>query len=434
MSRSLRWLLVVCAVAIAGGAAWYFLKHRGPVPPKFTTVTLDKGSIVGKVTATGTVSALVTVQVGTQVSGRIQSLGADFNAKVTKGQILAKLDPELFAAALAQSRANERAAEANLEKSKAQLADSDRKLKRAKQLAEGKLIAQADLDAAQADYDVAVATVSASDASLMQARASRQQAEVNLTYTVIKSPIEGTVISRAVDVGQTVAASLQAPVIFTIAENLGRMQVDTNVAEADVGKLKEGLKATFLVDAFSGRPFTGTIRQIRFAPQVVQNVVTYDAVIDVENPELLLRPGMTANVTFTFARADDALRLPNAALRFRLDPADRPARPDGGLWGGRDGGFGGREGSLRAERGGGGDDTRGPRADSDMKAIWVLRDGQPARVMIKTGLSDGSFTQIIEGEVTEGDQVITERLADGTGPKPGGAGAGAGMGGMRRVF
>ncbi len=426
MGRVLKVLIPV--LVVAGGVAGFIVwRNRAPAPPKFVTTPLEKGNIVGRVTATGTLSALVTVQVGAQVSGRIQLLNADFNAKVTKGQVLAKLDPELFAAALLQASANEKAAAANVAKAKAQTADSERKLRRAKELAAGKLIAPADLDAAQADFEVSTAGVAAAEAALLQARASHQQAEVNLTYTTIRSPIDGTVISRAVDVGQTVAASLSAPVIFTIAENLVHMQVDTSVAEADVGKLSEGLITTFTVDAFPQTTFKGKIRQIRFAPQVVQNVVTYDAVIDVENPDLVLRPGMTANVTFIYAHADDVLRVPNAALRFRMDNA--------GGWGGRDGGAGGRGGDSAD----GGAPGPGRERDPSVKMVWVLREGNPERVVVKTGLSDGSFTQIVQvmrGELAEGDAVITDRQVDGsaTPPRTAPPGAQQGMGGMRRAF
>jgi HlyD family secretion protein len=281
---------------------------------------------------------------------------------------------------------------------------------RQKALAEQKLIAQADLDSAVANDEGAVAAVAAAQGNLAQARAQLNQAVINLGYASIYSPTDGTVVSRAVDVGQTVAASLQAPTLFTIAADLTKMQVDTNVAEADVGKLKEGLDTTFLVDAFPGRTFRGRIRQIRFAPQVVSNVVTYDAVIDVDNPDLSLRPGMTANVTFVFARADEVLRLPNAALRFRLDEGRAP----------RDAGV-----------------AAGPRQPRDpaLRAVWVLRGAEPARVMVKTGLTDGSFTQVLEGELTDDDVVITDRGGDpSAAPKPAAGGSQGGMGGMRRVF
>lgn len=407
-----RWVIGGVLAATAIGAVVLGLRVRGSSPKgaSFITVPAERGAVVGRVTATGTLSALVTVQIGAQVSGRIAELGADFNSHVKKGQVLARLDPELMGAAVAQSRANEQAAQGNLARAIAQSKDAERKLQRAKALADQKLIAPADLDAAQAEADVARASIDAAQGTVAQAHAQRQQADVNLGYTTITSPIDGTVISRAVDVGQTVAASLSAPTLFTIAENLTKMQVDTNVAEADVGKLKEGLAAAFTVDAFAGRPFKGTIRQIRFAPQVVQNVVTYDAVIDVDNSELLLRPGMTANVTFTWARADDVLRVPNAALRFRLD--SETARK------GRSDGDGGRRG--RPDAGG---------APPGQRTLYVLRDQTPAAILVHTGVTDGTFTEIADGELKEGDAVITDKTDDG---KPAPASAPPGLGGGMR--
>ncbi len=363
--------------------------------PKYTTARADVGPVVGRVTASGTVSALVTVQVGAQVSGRIQALAVDFNSKVTKGQVLARLDPALFEAALQLAQANEKAALGGLARAQALEKDAQRKLVRARTLADQKLVPLAELEAAQAEVEVAQANIQAAEGSVAQARATRQQAQVNLAYTTITSPIDGTVISRAVDVGQTVAASLQAPTLFTIAENLSKMQVDTNVSEADVGKLSDGMEARFSVDAYPARVFTGRIRQIRYAPQVVQNVVTYDAVIDVANDERLLRPGMTANVAFVYARADDAVRVPNAALRFR---------PDGELA------------------------RRAPKAEPGQRLIWVLDGDAPSPVAVTTGLSDGSVT-VVQG-LSAGAQVITERQDPGGGARP----PGLGGGGMRRAF
>jgi HlyD family secretion protein len=400
-----KYVVVVAALgALAGGVTWWQRKPSEKVP-SFVTAPVTRGDVVSRVTATGTLSALVTVQVGTQVSGRIASLKADFNSTVKKGDVLATLDPELFSAALAQASATERVAAANVTKAKAQAADAERKLRRTAELAGQKLVAQADLDAAQAEVDVAKASIEGAEAQLAQAQAQRKQAQVNLAYTTITSPIDGTIISRAVDVGQTVAASLQSPTLFTIAENLARMQVNTSVAEADVGKLQEGAEATFSVDAFPTRRFTGRIRQIRYAATVVSNVVTYDAVIDVENPELLLRPGMTANVTFVTQEVDDVLRVPNAALRFRFEPR-------GGGNGGADGGR-----PARAEK---------EKLPPGSRFVTVLRDGKPERVAIVTGLTDGSFTEVVSG-LSEGDEVVTDRAG---GASPGGGG-GAGSSGGR---
>src|SRR5690242_2777614 len=319
--------LIIGAIALtaAGGGVFAWTRNAKPAAPKFETVKVDQGRIVARVTATGTLSALVTVQVGSQVSGRIQQLFADFNSQVKKGQVIAKIDPELFKAAVEQAKANYTAAKGNLEKAQAQAVDADRQYERAKALAEKQLIATADRDTAESTAAAARAQVAASQGAVAQANASMHQAEVNLEYSTIKSPIDGVVISRSVDVGQTVAASLQAPTLFTIAEDLGKMQVDTSVAEADVGKLRPDMPATFLVDAYPQERFRGRVRQIRNAPQTVQNVVTYDAVIDVDNPDLKLKPGMTANVTFVFAEKNDVVRVPNAALRFR-PPSDLTTR------------------------------------------------------------------------------------------------------------
>ena len=381
MNRRILWIggAVVAAGAVAvltlGGA------KRDPKDHKYETVKVDRGKIVARVTASGTLSALVTVQVGTQVSGRIQDLYVDFNSPVKKGQVLAKIDPQFFKAAVEQAKANLVAAEGNLAKSKAQAADAHRQATRAKALVDqGQLIAQSDLDTANANAEAADAAVQAMDGEVAQAKASLYQADVNLGYTTITSSIDGTVISRNVDVGQTVAASLQAPTLFTIAQDLKKMQVDTNVSEADVGKLSVGMKTMFNVDAFPGENFKGTIRQIRNSPQSVQNVVTYDAVIDVDNLDLRLRPGMTANVTFTYAEKDDALKFPNAALRFR-PPAEVAAKA--------------------------------PRPERDRRILWVLRDGRPQPVSVKTGLSDGSVTEISDGDIHEGDALVTEATSPG---------------------
>lgn len=367
----------------------------------YVTSPVTRGDIVARVTASGTLSALVTVQVGTQVSGRILELHADFNSRVKKGEVLAKLDPQLILATIEQSSANERVASANVDKARATALQAERDLNRTKELAKKEFVSQADLDTAQSAYDVAVAGISAASASLAQARAALKQAKLNLDYTTIESPIDGTVISRAVDVGQTVQASMQAPVLFTIAQDLTRMQVDTSVAEADVGKLKEGNEAAFTVDAFPNKRFVGKVRQIRYAATVVSNVVTYDAVIDVDNPELLLRPGMTANVTFVTAEADDVLKIPNAALRFRLEPAGKM-------------------------------DGVGP-PPQGTRMVTVLRDNKPVRVAVTTGITDGTTTEVVSG-LDVNDVVITDKAGGAGGQSNRGAGAGGPPPGMGRMF
>jgi HlyD family secretion protein len=390
----------VVLVAAAVGV-WRWRAAASKPSLQIESAKVDRGRIVAKVTATGTLSAIVTVQVGSQVSGRIAALYADFNSPVKKGQLIAKIDPALFQAAVEQARANLVAAQGNLAKAKAQAVDAERQYVRNKALAERKLIAVADLDTAQSNSDAAQAQVDASAGAVGQARAALHQAEVNLAYTDILSPTNGVVISRNVDVGQTVAASLQAPTVFVIAEDLAKMQVDTSVAEADVGRLRAGMTATFTVDAYPSEAFQGTVRQIRNAPQTVQNVVTYDAVIDVGNPDLKLKPGMTANVTFVYAQKDDVVRLPNAALRFR-PPPDLAAFSSAA----------GRPGRGNADGG-----APAPKAvdTPDQRTVWVMRQDKPARERIKIGISDGAFTELVEGGLEAGDAVVT----DASGPPSG---------------
>jgi len=423
----------VVALGAAVGVYAYSRAHRKQ-PARYETVKADRGRIIARVTATGTLSALVTVQVGSQVSGRIQQLHADFNSPVKKDQVIAKIDPALFQAAVEQARANYVAAQGNLAKAKVQAVDADRQYTRQKALFERKLVAQADLDTSQANADAARAAVAASEGAVEQNRAALHQAQVNLDYTTIKSPINGVVISRNVDVGQTVAASLQAPTLFTIAEDLKKMQVDTNVAEADVGKLAPQMVASFTVDAYPNEKFRGLIRQIRNAPQTVQNVVTYDAVIDVENPDLKLKPGMTANVTFIYAEKDDVLRVPNAALRFRPPPELLAALAPPGASGAKRPADGrSASGAQPAARTGA--TQRAPSGalrdgEVERKTVWVLRASEPKPLKVKTGVSDGTQTEIVEGELAAGDALITEVGGD-SGARPPTSGAPAAL---RRPF
>ena len=410
------WLLAAAAgivmLAILG-----FRRSEKESDLKFDTGKVDRGRIAARVTATGTLSPLVEVQVGSQVSGRIQALNVDFNSVVRKGQVIARLDPQLFEAAVRQGRANLSAAQANLSRSQALSEDARLKHERAKTLKAQKLVSESDLETAQATADSARASVVAAQGEVEQARAALHQAEINLAYTTIVSPTDGIVISRDVDVGQTVAASLSAPTLFTIAEDLRKMQVDTSVAEADVGKLQPGMVASFFVDAFPSERFKGTIRQIRNAPQTVQNVVTYDAVLDVDNPDLKLKPGMTANVTFLVAERDAVLRVPNAALRFRPPPEML------GEGGGRS------TGGARAAGRGGRRSMAAPEESPDRKTVWVMREDRPAPVTIRAGLTDGSVTEVLEGELREGDRVIVG--ASGGSPNPA---ASQGGGSFRRIF
>jgi len=394
------WVIVLVGAVGALGAGVYFWRRANHVEaPRYETVKLERGRLVAKVTATGTLSATVTVLVGSQVSGRIAWLGADYNSKVKKGQVIARIDRQLYEASVEQARANYSAAQGNLLKAQAMAEDARRQADRAGKLFAEKLIAAQDSDTAASNAKAADANVVAMKGSVEQARASLHQNEINLELTTITSPVSGVVISRSIDVGQTVAASLAAPTLFTIAEDLSRMQVDTNVAEADVGKVEAKMDVTFTVDAFPNKPWKGKVRQIRNAPLTVQNVVTYDAVIDVENPELKLRPGMTANVTFVYADKADVLRVPNAALRFK---------PPGDL---------GKKAPKRPGEG--------------KRVVWRLDQGaiDPVPIIVSTGVTDGTLTELVGDAIAEGAMLVTE--SNVAGEKSGSPG---GPGGGRRAF
>ncbi|MFO0588316.1 MAG: efflux RND transporter periplasmic adaptor subunit [Polyangiaceae bacterium] len=434
MKKALFWI-VPLLVALAGGAA-YFKYAATPTAPEieYKTAAVEKRRIVGRITASGTLQAVVTVQVGAQVSGRIQSLFADFNSQVKKGDLIAKIDPQLFQAAVAQASANYRAARASVAQANAKSLDAERQYKRTKDLNEQGLASQLDVDTAQTNAAVAAAQVDSAKASVDQALAQLNQAKVNLSYTDIHSPIDGVVISRSVDVGQTVAASLSAPVIFTIAEDLRKMQVNTSISEGDVGRIETGMPGFFTVDAFPGQRFKGTIGQIRNAAQTVQNVVTYNALIDVANDDLKLRPGMTANTTIIYAQKDDVVAVPNQALRFRPPPEMLPsASASAGTAAGSAGTAAGAAGTAagsdapsgtgRGRGNGGGSWGGGARpagagmgrdgGDTANKTIYVLRDGKPQAITIQTGLTDGTNTELTGGDLHEGDQVILDANVKG---------------------
>lgn len=385
-------ILALLVLIGAGVAFWrYRATHHAP-DVVYKTVTAAPHRIVGKVTASGTLSAIVTVQVGTQVSGRIQRLMADFNSQVKKGQLVAKIDPQIFEASVAQAQANFLQGQASVVNAQAQAKNADLQLARTQALRNQNLAAQADLDTAEATAAMAHASIDMQKANLAQAAASLHSSQVNLSYTNIVSPIDGVVISRSVDVGQTVAASLSAPTLFTIAQDLTKMQVDSNVAEGDVGRLQVGMATYFTVDSYPGQRFRGKIREIRNSATTVQSVVTYDAVIDVDNSDLRLRPGMTANVTVIYAQRDGALSIPNAALRYRPPQSLASASASASGSGGRN----------HHSKPAGADDA------PEARSIWVMRNGAPQSVSVHTGLSDGSLTEVVDGDLKEGDEVVTE--------------------------
>jgi HlyD family secretion protein len=342
--------------------------------PSYRTEPVSRGDIQQTVTATGTVNAVTTVLVGTQVSGTIKNLYVDFNSRVTKGQLIALIDPEMFEAQVSQARAN-------VEKADATYRDADRSLKRNRELYAKNLIPRSDLDTAETNFDSA-------KAQLEQAKAALQVSDTNLRYTRILSPVDGVVISRNVDIGQTVAASFQTPTLFTIAQDLTKMQIDTNIAESDIGVVKVGQVVEFTVDAYPDTTFKGTVWQKRQAPITVQNVVTYDVVVQVDNRDFKLMPGMTANVSVIITTERDVLRITNAAMRFRF--TDRSA------------GAGAASGAA-VKSTTGAPEKKGP-------AVWVLENNKPRRVSITPGISDGSYTEIVAGDLKEGQALIVESL------------------------
>jgi HlyD family secretion protein len=314
MKRALTLLLLIAAVGAGAGA--YYMRRNG-TEPTVNTAPVTRGEIIDTVGATGTLQAVTTVQVGSQVSGTISELNADFNSIVRKGQVIAKLDPSLIQAQVEQAKANLTRSRADLERNRVELADAQTKYKRAKELAERQLLPLSDLDAAKVAVDAAQAQLVSSQAQVTQAEATLNQNQVNVAHTIITAPIDGIVIQRSVDVGQTVAASLQSPTLFIIAADLTKMQVNASIDEADVGRIRPGQTVTFRVDAYPGQQFEGSVAQIRLQPVVVQNVTTYGTIINVPNPELKLKPGMTANLRVQIATRSDVLRVPNAAIRFR---------------------------------------------------------------------------------------------------------------------
>jgi len=369
-------ILIGCfVVVILGIVIFFLLKHNGKVLP-YKVEKIMRGEIVSSVTATGTVNAVTTVLVGTQVSGTIKTLYVDFNSPVKKGQLIAQIDPATFEAQVGQAQANLFSAKANLVKAEATVVDAKRTMQRNRQLVSKNLIAQSDFDTAETNYETAQASVSAAKAQIAQTEAALKSAEINLQYTRIISPVDGVVISRSVDVGQTVAASFQTPTLFTIAQDLTKMQVDTNVDEADIGNVKVGQNVDFTVDAYPEIIFKGSVWQVRNAPIIVQNVVTYDVVIKVENPELKLKPGMTANVSIITSIKKNILKIPNAALRFIPSEKEIEKKVQKGL------------------------------------GIWIIEKDKPQRIPIVTGISDGNYTELVSGALKEGQEVIIESLAD----------------------
>jgi len=454
--RTLSVLGMVLAVA-TGGTGSYVL-WGGPRPSRFSTIPAQRATLLSTVSATGNLNPVISVQVGSQISGMISELHADFNSQVKKGQLLARIDPQTYEAQVRQAQGdldNAKAgvlnaqrsvarAEADLAAARANGVQADVKMRDAKTQSEARAqlfreggISQEERDTAQATYDAAVALLEAARAAERSARAGLAvteaqldaaqaqvalkqavltQAQVNLAYTYIRAPVDGTVVSRNVDKGQTVAASLQAPTLFIIGQDLTKMQVDTNVDEADVGRVALDQPVNFSVDSYPGQTFRGRVVQIRQSPQIIQNVVTYDVVVAVDNPDLKLKPGMTANVRILVARKENALVVSNAAFRVRLQP---PGAPGGDAPAKRPGAAPAGAGPSAMGPGGPGSgaSAAGARAPAGAtQKLWVLKDGRPEERAVRTGLTDGQRTEVVEG-LAEGEPVIVA-----LGP-PGGGGA-----------
>ncbi|HEY6394231.1 MAG TPA: efflux RND transporter periplasmic adaptor subunit [Candidatus Binataceae bacterium] len=371
---------VLVAILVAATAAHFLVNRSGSA--KYVTANVTRGPIIRSVTATGTVNPVITVQVGSYVSGPIQAIYADFNAPVKSGQLIAKIDPRPFQVKVDESAAAVANAKAQLGKDQADRAYKKLTYERNTELVRENIVSQDVLDNAFSAYEQAEAQVNLDIASIQQQEANLHDAQVNLNYTNIISPVDGTVVSRNVDVGQTVAASFQTPTLFLIAKDLTQMQVDTNVSESDIGNVQSGQTAEFRVDAFPDREFEGTIGQVRQAPITIQNVVTYDVVVEVANPELLLKPGMTANVTVITARRDSVMRVPMQALRFS---PDRHEHSDATY-------------------------SSAGNAASRHARVWIEDGGELKPVSIVRGLEDGSYVEVLSGELKAGDTVVTEEV------------------------
>lgn len=387
-------IMSVLAVGLAIGGYVFFNGER-KAPVRYRTAAVERGSVISVVTAMGSINPVVSVQVGTQVSGMIKSLHADFNSVVKAGDIVAVIDPEPLRARRDQAASNLEMSKANVARARTDLAQRKRELDRVKSLVAEQFVSQNDVDVAVTNFQAAEAQMNVAVAQVKQAEAALNAVELDLKYTVIRSPVNGIVVARNVEVGQTIAASFATPNLFLIALDLTKMQVDTNVSESDIGGMTEGREATFTVDAYPGHQFSGTIRQVRLAPINVQNVVTYNVVVSVDNQDLRLKPGMTANVSIVVAQRDAVLKVPNAALRFTppttSDQVDHVKLTGNPLK---------EKGAGQAAEAG-----RGPMMLS--RTVWKQGpSGELEPVHIQTGISDGMATEVVSGELSESTLVV----------------------------
>jgi HlyD family secretion protein len=403
-----KYFIITGIILLVAAIAGFLLYNRKP-EVSYKTTRIERGTIISNVAATGNLSAVTTVQVGTQVSGTIQKLFVDYNSRVKKGQVIAEIDPSLFDASVEQSQGNYLSAEANLQKAKVTLTDAERTYNRNRKMLTDGIISQSDYDSAETAWQSARTAVKAAEGSVSQTRGALRQSQTNLRYSTIRSPVDGVVISRAIDVGQTVAASFQTPTLFTIAQDLTKMQIEVSVDEADISRIVLEQNATFTVDSYPEQSFRGKVVQIRSAPIINQNLVTYIVVVNVDNSDLKLKPGMTANVSVEVARKDDVLKLPPSALRFKpKSKGDEPQvkRQSGGVPAGAGSEAGGKP-TVR-------------KANVD-RNVYILKDNKPVAVPVKTGIANNSAIELVESTLKEGDEVIIEQIGGDTKKKGGGS-------------
>ncbi|MDD5156860.1 efflux RND transporter periplasmic adaptor subunit [Sulfurimonas sp.] len=363
-----KWMLVVIITILGGFGYWWFMIYKAPIKERFKQESIERGDVLQTASANGTLNPVVLVNVGTQVSGTVKELKVDFNDHVKKGEVMATLDPSLFNAQIAQSSANV----ANAQSSVA-LARANKN--RSHELFEKEYISRQ-------DYEHTLQTLESAEASLALAKAQMQRDLTNKNYSIIKSPVSGVVVDRQIDVGQTVAASFQTPTLFKIAQDLRKMQIDANFAEADIGQIKVGQDVTFNVDAFSNRTFKGVVKQIRLNATITSNVVTYDIVVSVDNPQQILFPGMTAYVTVIENRRTNVLLVSNAALRYDPVPNKKIGKKQNGL------------------------------ADATKRHVYILENAQPKKINISVGITDGKYTEVTDGALKAGDKVIVGENKD----------------------
>ncbi|GAB6124634.1 efflux RND transporter periplasmic adaptor subunit [Humidesulfovibrio idahonensis] len=395
-----RLALIAAVLLLAAGGAYLALRGSR-TETAYRTEKAVRGDITSTVTSSGSIAPLVTVTVGTPVSGIIKSLSADYNSQVKKGQVIAQIDPATYSALVEQSRGSYLNAVANLAKAKVTLVDANRTLKRYQDLVKDGSVAVSDYDTYATAAAAAKAALDAAAGSVAQAKGSYDQAKTNLNYTTIVSPVDGIVISRAVEVGQTVTASMSTPTLFTIAQDLTKMQINATVDESDIAKVHEGGNASFSVDAYPEEPFKGVVTQVRNAATTTSNVVTYSVILSVDNSDLKLRPGMTANVTFTTATRANTLKIPTSALRYRPKAAT------------------GQKQEVQ------------PKLEPGQKRIYVLQNGRPTPVVITVGIGNDKETEVLQGNLPEGADVILEEQAgvkSASGSNPFSSRSGPGMG------